>query len=52
VFDGNWVLQGNDLELLADTVDVPGIGTLARSTRLSWTAVTPDFPPETAIGGV
>ncbi len=52
VFNGNWVLQGNDLELLADTVDVPGIGTLARTTRLSWAAVTPDFPPEDIIGGV
>ncbi len=52
VFDGRWVLQGNDLELLADTVDVPGIGTRARTTRLSWTAVTPDFPPEDTVGGV
>jgi hypothetical protein len=52
VFDGRWVLQGNDLELLADTVNVPGIGNLARSTHLSWGAVTPDFPPEDSIGGV
>jgi hypothetical protein len=50
VFNEDWTLRAGSIELLSEPVEL--LGTRTRTTVLSWQTVTPQFAPETTLGGV